>query len=73
MDGQEAKITESEIITALESMAKQTEGIRKACGLMVDAGIADLTDGIELADDIAVTLAGELAELKEQLLKRGTA
>ena len=73
MDGQEARITESEIITALESMTKQTEGIRKACGLMVDAGIAELTDGIEVVNDIATNIKGELEELKEQLLKRGTA
>ena len=73
MDEQQGKITAAELVEAIDSMNTQAEGIRRACGLMVDAGIAELTDGIEVVNDIATNLKGELEELKEQLLKRGTA
>lgn len=66
MEERKVTIPAAELLKVFEAMLEQTEGIREACRLMAEEGIAEKTEGVEVVNDIATALTEEMGDLIEQ-------
>lgn len=62
-------ISVAELVKTYASLYKQVEGIKEACMIMAEEGIAEKTEGVEVINDIATALAEEIESLIDQLSK----
>lgn len=62
-------ISVAELVNTFASLHKQAEGIKEACMIMAEEGIAEKTEGVEVVNDIATALAEEIESLIDQLSK----
>ena len=67
MDDRKVTLPAAELLKVLGSMLEQAEGIRQACGIMADEGIAEQTEGVEVVNDIATALTEEISSIMNQL------
>lgn len=62
-------ISVAELVNTFASIHKQAEGIKEACMIMAEQGIAEKTEGVEVVNDIATAMAEEIESLIDQLNK----
>lgn len=62
-------ISVAELANTFASIHKQAEGIKEACMIMAEQGIAEKTEGVEVVNDIATAMAEEIESLIDQLSK----
>ena len=62
-------ISVAELVNTFAGLYKQVEGIKEACMIMAEQGIAEKTEGVEVVNDIATAIEEEIESLIDQLSK----
>lgn len=71
MNDRKVTVSAAELLKVFESMLEQAEGIRQACGIMAEDGIAEQTEGVEVVNDIATALTEEIGSIMKELADPG--